>query len=98
MGPQRAAYFKKQLDQFNRDPQQILEAMLAGSRGNSSGSRSRALKTLKVPAKAKPKPAANVVKPKPKPKVKATIAKQKVVATGLRIRRKLEGVAAPKSC
>ena len=33
MGPQRAAYFKKQLDQFNRDPQQILEAMLKGRPG-----------------------------------------------------------------
>ena len=33
MGEQRAAYFKRQLDQFNRDPQQILESMLRGKPG-----------------------------------------------------------------
>ena len=32
MGEQRAAYFKKQLDQFNRDPQQILEQCCAETR------------------------------------------------------------------
>ena len=33
MGEQRAAYFKRQLDEFNRDPQQILESMLRGKPG-----------------------------------------------------------------
>ena len=33
MGEQRAAYFKRQLDEFNRDPQQILESMLTGKPG-----------------------------------------------------------------
>ena len=39
MGEQRAAYFKRQLDEFNRDPQQILSRCCAASQGNSSGFR-----------------------------------------------------------
>ena len=33
MGVQRAAYFKQELNRFNRDPQQILESMLRGKPG-----------------------------------------------------------------
>lgn len=33
MGPTRAAYFKREFDRFNRDPQQILESMLTGKPG-----------------------------------------------------------------
>ena len=33
MGPRRAAFFKKQFNEFNRDPEQILNAMLTGNKG-----------------------------------------------------------------
>ena len=33
MGPTRAAYFKRQFNEFNKDPEQILNAMLTGKPG-----------------------------------------------------------------
>ena len=33
MGPTRAAYFKRQFNEFNKDPEQILNSMLTGTRG-----------------------------------------------------------------
>lgn len=36
IGPARARYFRRQMDEFNKDPQQILTDMLRGEDGNTS--------------------------------------------------------------
>ena len=67
MGPSRAAFFKKQFNEFNRDPEQILNAMLTGKQGAQQWVAVEKLQAVKVKAKPKPKVLA---KPKPKPKSK----------------------------
>ena len=67
MGPSRAAFFKKQFNEFNRDPEQILNAMLTGKQGAQQWIAVEKLQAVKVKAKPKPKVLA---KPKPKPKSK----------------------------
>ena len=70
LGPQRADFFTKQFNEFNKDPQQILEAMLTGKRGAQKWIPVEKLQTVKVKAKPKPKVLA---KPKPKAKPKAVV-------------------------
>ena len=70
LGPQRADFFTKQFNKFNKDPQQILEAMLTGKRGAQKWIPVEKLQTVKVKAKPKPKVLA---KPKPKAKPKAAV-------------------------
>ena len=70
LGPQRADFFTKQFNQFNKDPQQILEAMLTGKSGAQKWIPVEKLQTVKVGPKPKPKVLA---KPKPKAKPKAAV-------------------------
>jgi hypothetical protein len=71
LGPTRAQWFKKEYDRLNRDPQQILQAMLTGKPGAQKFIPIEKLltKEVKLPAKRVVKKAAP--KPKPKPKVVA---------------------------
>lgn len=83
LGPSRARWFKAQYQKMNADPQKILQAMLTQKpAGQQTFISLEALQKKSLDFKPKPKPAA---KPKPifKPKPKATIAKQKAVATNL---------------
>ena len=75
MGPRRAAFFKKQFNEFNRDPEQILNAMLTGKQGAQQWIAVEKLQAVKVKAKPKPKVLAQAqteaeAAPKPKPKAK----------------------------
>ncbi|MBP04322.1 MAG: hypothetical protein CMA72_06015 [Euryarchaeota archaeon] len=80
MGPSRAAWFTKEYDRLNRDPQQILQAMLTGKPGAQKWipiqKLSKKSVTLNKPkSKAKPK-AKFKAAPKPKPVAKAATPTQ----------------------
>jgi SPP1 gp7 family putative phage head morphogenesis protein len=73
LGPTRARWFKKEYDRLNKDPQQILQAMLTGKPGAQKFIPIEKLltKEVKLPAKRAVKKAA------PKPKVAAPKAAPK---------------------
>lgn len=76
MGPTRAAWFKKEYDRLNKDPQQILQAMLTGKTGAQQWIPIPELmkKTVKL-KKAKPLVKKAAVKPKPKKAVAKPVPK-----------------------
>ena len=78
MGPSRAAWFTKEYDRLNRDPQQILQAMLTGKPGAQKWIpveqlNKKTVTLAKPKPKVKPKPKAA---PKPKPVAKAATPTQ----------------------
>lgn len=65
LGPQRAAFFTRQFNQFNKDPQQILETMLTGKAGAQKWIPVEKLQKIKPKVVRK---RVAVAKPKPAPK------------------------------